>query len=415
MVGEKEKQELPGDMKLLLSYVKNFYTMAGLSARVYEGGKLIKRFQASHLSTMVDGFFEEMLCNIIAQSKENAINALTNGSLLVYGISRNSEKNVCVILGPIRTNIVTEAQLSTLKEDWKVSEEVLDDIYRFLSMLPIMNIERFSGFFEMLNIYLTGEVPKQSKLKSAKSNDTLRLVAGNVLDYKERVYYNEIIPENYSESERRVLFYVKNGMVEQIESILKNSPLKYANGSAISETLRKAKNELILGIGLSSRAAISAGVEPMVCLRLADIFAEKAELSRNVSELIELRFNMLLFFAKEVKSLQMSQTSNPVVNRIIAYINENVEKKITCDEIAEKLNINRTYVSTCFKKEVGMGLIDYVNQQKITRAKYLLQFTNKPLKEITYYLSFSSQAYFSKIFKDVVGMTPLEYKERIRE
>ena len=153
----------------------------------------------------------------------------------------------------------------------------------------------------------------------------------------------------------------------------------------------------------------------MVCLRLADIFSEKAELSRNVSELIELRFNMLLFFAKEVKSLQMSQTSNPMVNRIIAYINENVENKITCDEIAEKLNINRTYVSTCFKKEVGMGLIDYVNQQKVTRAKYLLQFTNKPLKEITYYLSFSSQAYFSKIFKDVVGMTPLEYKERIRE
>ena len=124
---------------------------------------------------------------------------------------------------------------------------------------------------------------------------------------------------------------------------------------------------------------------------------------------------MLLLFAKEVKSLQMSQTSNPIVNRIIAYINENVENKITCDEIAEKLNINRTYVSTCFKKEVGMGLIDYVNQQKITRAKYLLQFTDKPLKEITYYLSFSSQAYFSKIFKDVVGMTPLEYKERIRE
>ena len=416
-MGKSQKMsEWSGELKLLLDFVSNFYEMLGISVRVYHYGELIKSYQASHLATeVVSNFFEDMLRETAINAQENTLKTITSGALLVYGVSRNPEKGIAVILGPIRTNVVTTAHLNMLKEELHVSEDVVRDIFGYLCMLQTMNVERFSGFFRMLNIYVNGEVPATPKLEESGNGDIIESVTKNALKQRENLYYKEVEFEDYSEKERRVLFYVKNGMVEQISDILKNSPLKNVCGNRGGETLRQAKNELILGIGLVSRAAMSAGVEPRSCLYLADVFTEKAEFCRNVSELIDLRFSVLLFFASEVRDLQANQVSNPTVSRIIAYINENIENKITCAEIAEVFHINRTYVSTCFKKEVGMGLIDYINQQKITRAKYLLKFTNKSLGEITYFLSFSSQAYFTKIFKDVVGMTPMEYKESTKE
>jgi YesN/AraC family two-component response regulator len=185
--------------------------------------------------------------------------------------------------------------------------------------------------------------------------------------------------------------------------------------SGEEKTIRQAKDSVILSIGLVSREAMKVGVDTDFCMHMAQMFTDKVEASYSLKELAEIRYQTLLFYTKKVESLTMKGVKSPIVLHMIKYINDNIENHISCQDISKALKIHRSYASDCFKKETGIGLIDYINRQKILLAKQLLKFTDKSLTDISYQLSFSSQAYFTKVFKDVVGITPLEYKESFLE
>ena len=79
------------------------------------------------------------------------------------------------------------------------------------------------------------------------------------------------------------------------------------------------------------------------------------------------------------------------------------------------LSISPEYLSTRFKQVTQTSIPDYISRQKILEAKRLLRLTDKPLSEISEYLSFSSQSYFQNVFKKIAGITPLEYRNTQEE
>ena len=100
------------------------------------------------------------------------------------------------------------------------------------------------------------------------------------------------------------------------------------------------------------------------------------------------------------------------VGRVVAYVQKNVEQRITLDDLAEEMKTNRAYLCRKFREETGMHLTEYIHRQKITEAKRLLCFSDASLIDIAHHLSFSSQSHFQKVFKEVEGMTPLEYRNK---
>ena len=92
------------------------------------------------------------------------------------------------------------------------------------------------------------------------------------------------------------------------------------------------------------------------------------------------------------------------------YIRENYHKRLKVEEIAGAVGLSKEYLSSKFKQVVGISLPDYINQQKIAKAKQLMHFTHMSLSESSQYLSFSSQSYFQTVFKNLTGDTPMEYK-----
>jgi YesN/AraC family two-component response regulator len=120
--------------------------------------------------------------------------------------------------------------------------------------------------------------------------------------------------------------------------------------------------------------------------------------------------SMLDDFCDRVQSTLSTNSDNPTIQRALHYINDNIHKKIKVEDIAKKLHINPSYLSSKFKKNTGISLPSYINAQKINEAKHLLAFSDKPIIEISNYLSFSSQSYFQNQFKKITGMTPIEYR-----
>lgn len=99
------------------------------------------------------------------------------------------------------------------------------------------------------------------------------------------------------------------------------------------------------------------------------------------------------------------------VRNAVSYIHKHYRESISLGEVADKLNMNSSYLSTLFKTEVGIGFVDYLNEVRLTHAKELMDGKSMKLKELIEQSGFYSYQYFFSLFKKKYHMTPKEYME----
>ncbi len=99
------------------------------------------------------------------------------------------------------------------------------------------------------------------------------------------------------------------------------------------------------------------------------------------------------------------------ISRIISYINANFSEIHSIEQIADFLYISKFHLCHTFKKAMGITVIDYLNSIKIKNACNLITSTDKGFLEISQLCGFNSSAYFSKVFKDITGVSPSAYKK----
>ncbi|WP_238884156.1 AraC family transcriptional regulator [Clostridium sp. YIM B02551] len=97
------------------------------------------------------------------------------------------------------------------------------------------------------------------------------------------------------------------------------------------------------------------------------------------------------------------------VNNIISYLNENIKRKITLNELSELVKLSPTYLSRSFKEITGYSIIEFFNKMKIDKAKELIIDGDKKVKEVAEILGFKDEFYFSRIFKRIEGISPSEF------
>lgn len=99
-----------------------------------------------------------------------------------------------------------------------------------------------------------------------------------------------------------------------------------------------------------------------------------------------------------------------LINDVIDYIAWNMETNIKVKDIAKHFGYNPKYLSNLFATEKGVSLKQFIIQNKINRAKFLLTDTNDTIAEISGQLGYSDSYNFMKLFKNKTGMTPTEYR-----
>ncbi|GAA0292383.1 AraC-like DNA-binding protein [Gracilibacillus halotolerans] len=99
--------------------------------------------------------------------------------------------------------------------------------------------------------------------------------------------------------------------------------------------------------------------------------------------------------------------------RIAIFIRENYNEKITLDYLSENLNLSKSYISHIFKEMTGYTVMEYVMTCRLIQVKYLLEMEpDKALKDVSNECGFESVSHFSRYFKEKVGVTPKEYRNR---
>lgn len=93
------------------------------------------------------------------------------------------------------------------------------------------------------------------------------------------------------------------------------------------------------------------------------------------------------------------------------YLDKNYQSKVTLDNIAKIFYINKFYLTRIFKEQFGISINTYLVQTRITRAKYLLRFTDLSIEKIGQECGMNDANYFSRMFKKVEGISPGAFRK----
>jgi len=99
------------------------------------------------------------------------------------------------------------------------------------------------------------------------------------------------------------------------------------------------------------------------------------------------------------------------IQKACVIIRENLNNNIRVKDISKELNIEYSKFRKAFKKYTGLSPMQYHMSLRIKQAAYLLNNTDMTSKEISFKLGFSSQYYFSKLFKEKMKKTPQKFRE----
>ncbi|RBW70759.1 response regulator transcription factor [Bacillus taeanensis] len=95
---------------------------------------------------------------------------------------------------------------------------------------------------------------------------------------------------------------------------------------------------------------------------------------------------------------------------IVAYVDKYYMEELSLEKLSNRFFLSREHISRKFKQATGMTLSTYVIQLRIEQAKYWLSQTDEKMYSIALKLGYQDEKYFSKLFKKMVGMTLLEYR-----
>ncbi|WHH61122.1 response regulator [Petroclostridium sp. X23] len=102
-----------------------------------------------------------------------------------------------------------------------------------------------------------------------------------------------------------------------------------------------------------------------------------------------------------------------VISKSIEYIKNNYFKNIALSDVAEYVEMSRSYLSLLFKQETGINFSNFLTNYRIEKSKELLTGSNLKVYEIAEKVGFDNPYYFSRVFKETIGITCKEFKKNI--
>lgn len=243
--------------------------------------------------------------------------------------------------------------------------------------------------------------------------------AATALDYRfvsgsnHVVFYTDIL------SDREIFDSYPQGEITELrESILAGNAERFSYlVDEIIALLGRRDSNLILG-KLVSYDVLNTVIRTLLEANkgYTDISARSPDimLLASMHSVGELTETLLSLRDRVVDLLGDERTDNPFIGQVLAVIDENLENySFTVRELAERFHISQNNLSQRFKRAMNMTPIEYINRQKIERAKLYLSGTDLPLRTIVERLGYSNESSFIRKFKATAGLTPGEYRKKM--
>jgi two-component system response regulator YesN len=211
-----------------------------------------------------------------------------------------------------------------------------------------------------------------------------------------------------SEDEKRIIVLINSLDKQKLEDYIRNIYEEMKKKIVSYQSVQMITAELI---NIASKIARESGIDT------AELFSGKDmpyNMLRKYDTADDIRKWTAGIFDKLIDELNekgMNPNYSDITKKTIEFISRHYTKNLSLEDAAQHVKVNNSYLSHIFKDETGKGFVEYLNSFRIEKAKMQIRTGFTHIKDIIGELGFNNYNYFFKVFKEYVGMTPLEYEK----
>lgn len=312
-------------------------------------------------------------------------------------------KTLRIILGPGYTiNPVGTAFKGKLILEKLVGKARVRDT---LISLSEISADDFFEYADTLSLVLNNACLK----RSFKAIETLSdKIDGELTEFVFGMRENELSP--YSpEAEKKLIELLQSGDVKRLSEININY-LSDAPGLKVEYLFK-----IVALITIATRAAVAKGVSAERAYGLSDLYLAKLGRAETDRQIADIAKNVLPHFGRLIAQFKTrDEEFSPHLAAAEKYIEQHLHFPLSLGDVASNIGVSEKYLSRLFAVKKKEKFTHFVSRLRVEEAKTLLARTDKKLVDIAYSLAFASESYFIKVFSDITGMTPREYRDRHR-
>lgn len=176
------------------------------------------------------------------------------------------------------------------------------------------------------------------------------------------------------------------------------------------EDIDTVKTRIVELLVIISRAAVDGGADISDILQLNSRFYHELLDKMDPDEICLWTKNMLETFMKRVEESK-EEKNLQAIQLAADYIQQNFRDKLTIDDIAQAVFLSPCYLSRIFKQSLGCTLMEYVTQVRVEQAKVMLKNPQYNVMQVAVECGFEDPGYFTRVFKKVEGIAPSRFKQ----
>ena len=220
-------------------------------------------------------------------------------------------------------------------------------------------------------------------------------------------------------NERYYYHLVGEGNVDEIKRLHKVSTIEDVMLMVDEKAGRMGLNRLkhfeyaiCSSIAFCARSAIEGGVDALNAYALHDAYLQSLEKARGIGDILRIGREAHLDFAFHVREIKEQARRSLYVERCKSFIANNLNRYFTLGDVAGAAGISKSYLGRLFLTHEHMSVMEYVRRERVKGATVLLRYSDESISDISAYLCFPSQSHFGMVFKNVMGITPLQYRKK---
>lgn len=325
--------------------------------------------------------------------------------------TEDSKSPSYVIIGPYLSEEISSNQFHLIQEKLHLPVSMENDIREYYNAVPLL--QEITRFHSMLSIMaaLVLDNPPTFAVKFLDLFSEMSLEQTGYRTDTAPAISSTMIEERYK-AENALLTDIAQGNTAKAQISFHNF-LQFHIAPRYKDPIRNAKNLTIVLNTLFRKAVESSNVHPIHIDKVSRDFAIQIEAIHSLKDVDELQTVMIRKYCMLVTNYSLSGYS-PLIQKVINHIDMNLAEVLSLRQLSNLFSINPSYLSTLFKKEMGITITDFINQQKVRYAITLLNKTDTQIQNIASLVGINDVNYFIKVFKKINGMTPKEYRDSIR-
>lgn len=350
--------------------------------------------------------------NALPVINEQTIYHITDYYECCYSFFKFPDEKQFLFIGPYVTAEFSHSDIRVLMEKLAIPTPLFSQLQDYYYALPNINIK---GSFSSLlrHVYagtFSSELPTIYYLDLKKIESRQRfLETHHFFVPDDAILSMQLLEERYR-IEDELLDAVTHGNSAKAFSI-SESMRSYRLAPRTGDALRDRKNYLLSFNTLLRRTAYVAGVHPFYIDTVSSNYATLIEKCASDNDAYDISQYLIRSYCDLVKKRSMSSYSEPI-RHILVTVDASLTGDLSLKRFANDLFLNTSYLSSLFKKELGMTLTEYVNQNRIAHAKRLLKSTTLPIQDIATQSGISDIHYFTRLFRRETGMSPREWRKQ---